>query len=183
MSREIPRSRHPYSEAVEIKLCREGDVELLEQWTPSGRSRFHARRFARQQQEQSAFLIAWSQGSPVGSGELKWHGCDAPEVREKFPDCPELNGLQVSPPELRSHGIGTSLIIYAEDLAQLRGCTQLGLGVDDANERAAALYRRLGYTETGCRYLDRYYYITDDGVRHDVANPARFLVKQLTSTR
>ncbi|MEX5637788.1 hypothetical protein [Parafrankia sp. FMc2] len=33
--------------------------------------------------------------------------------------------------------------------------------------------------QTGCRYLDRYYYLDDEGHRHDVADPARFLVKQL----
>ncbi|MGI8648234.1 MAG: hypothetical protein ACR2JX_08430, partial [Mycobacteriales bacterium] len=26
---------------------------------------------------------------------------------------------------------------------------------------------------------DRHYYITDDGVRHDVADPARFLIKRV----
>ncbi len=165
---------------LEIKECRAQDVELLEQWTPSGRSQTHARRFARQQQGASTFVIAWLlQGLPAASGELKWTGCDAPEVREAFPDCPELNGLQVSPAPVRSQGIGSTLIGHAEQLARKRGCGQLGLGVDDVNFRAAALYLRLGYTETGCHYTDRYYYITDDEVRHDVANPARFLIKQL----
>jgi len=28
--------------------------------------------------------------------------------------------------------------------------------------------------------MDRYYYLDDHGRRHDFANPARFLVKQLT---
>ena len=169
----------PYSGAMEIKECRDGDVELLEQWSPSGRLCIHAIRFARQQEGLSTFLIAWSQSSPVGSGELKWRGCDAPEVRAALPDCPELNGLQVSPPRLRSRGIGRAIIAHAEDLARQRGLTQLGLGVNYTNERAAALYQRLGFAETGCHYLDRYYYITDDGVRHDVADPAQFLVKEL----
>ena len=42
-----------------------------------------------------------------------------------------------------------------------RGYHHIGLGVDDQNLRAAALYLRLGYQETGCRYLDRYHYIGD----------------------
>ncbi|WP_405749578.1 hypothetical protein [Streptomyces sp. NBC_01411] len=46
--------------------------------------------------------------------------------------------------------------------------------------RAASLYLRLGYHETGCRYLDRYHYLDDEGLRHEVADPCRFLVKQLT---
>ncbi len=164
---------------MEIKPCRDGDVELLERWTTSGLSRHHATRFGRQQQGASTYLIAWSQGSPVGAGELKWSGCDETQVRDAFPGCPELNGLQVAPAQLRSRGIGTAIISHAEDLARRRGCDRLGLGVDDSNERAARLYLRLGYAGPGCRYLDRYHYITGDGVRHQVADPARFLVKQL----
>jgi RimJ/RimL family protein N-acetyltransferase len=38
----------------------------------------------------------------------------------------------------------------AETLARRRGYQQIGLGVDDHNHRAAALYLRLGYRETGC---------------------------------
>ncbi|MGH3545561.1 MAG: GNAT family N-acetyltransferase [Mycobacteriales bacterium] len=158
--------------------CRAGDVVLLEQWAPTGRAAYHAARFARQQQGTSSYLIAWLQGSPVGAAELKWEGCDAPQVRAALPDCPELSAIAVSP-QLRSRGIGTALITHAEDLVRQRGLDQLGLGVDDTNERAAALYLRLGYAETGLQYLDRYHYITDDGVRHDVADPARFLVKRL----
>src|ERR1022692_3556307 len=95
--------------------------------------------------------------------------------------CPEINGLAVWPTGLRSHGIGTAIIGAAEALARERGRSQIGLGVDDDNPRAAALYLRLGYQETGRRYLDRYYYLDDNGHRHDVADPARFLVKNLTA--
>ena len=53
------------------------------------------------------------------------------------------------------------------------------MGVDDHNMRTAALYLRLGYRDTGCRYLDRYRYVDDHGVRHEVADPCRFLVKAI----
>jgi hypothetical protein len=66
-----------------------------------------------------------------------------------------------------------------EQLARSRGLSRIGLGVDDGNPRAAALYLRLGYRETGCRYLDRYSYVSPDGVTHEVADPCRFLVKPL----
>src|ERR1035441_8102637 len=87
------------------------------------------------------------------------------------------------PGSLRSRGIGTAIIRAAEALARERGCGQIGLGVDDDNPRAAALYLRLGYQETGYRYLDRYYYLEDHGHRHDVADPARFLVKDLKDAK
>jgi GNAT superfamily N-acetyltransferase len=125
------------------------------------------------------YLIAWVDGIPAGTGEILWQGCAAPEVTQRFPRCPELNGLQVWPAERQSHGIGTAIIRAAEARARERGYRQIGLGVADDNPRAAALYLRLGYHETGCRYLDRYHYLDDRGRRHDVADPARFLVKQL----
>ncbi|WP_281172119.1 GNAT family N-acetyltransferase [Amycolatopsis benzoatilytica] len=106
-------------------------------------------------------------------------GCAAPEINRCFPDCPELNGLGVWPPERRSHGIGTAILRAAEAHVQRRGYRRIGLGVDDANHRAGALYLRLGYQETGCHYLDRYHYIDEHGTRHEVADPARFLIKQL----
>ncbi|MDW6064051.1 hypothetical protein SAZ11_46495 [Streptomyces sp. FXJ1.4098] len=67
----------------------------------------------------------------------------------------------------------------AENQARRRGHHRIGLGVDDQNHRAGSLYLRLGYRETGCRYLDRYHYLDDDGLRHEVADPCRFLIKQL----
>lgn len=165
---------------MDIRHCKEEDLELLERHMPSpGQTRRHAMRFEKQQQGLSTFLVAWSDGIPVGTAQVLWQGCTAPEVRDRFPKCPELNGLGVWPPQLRSQGIGTAIIRAAETQARRSGHHQIGLGVDDLNHRAAALYLRLGYEETGCRYLDRYHYIDDNGSRHEVADPARFLIKQL----
>ncbi|MEU9802732.1 GNAT family N-acetyltransferase [Streptomyces sp. NPDC051000] len=101
-------------------------------------------------------MVAWSEGIPVGTAQILWQGCEAPEVRERFPECPELNGLGVWPPQLRSQGIGAAIIRAAETQAHHSGHHRMGLGVDDQNHRAASLYLRLGYQETDCRYLDRY---------------------------
>ena len=161
---------------VQIRACQQQDAKQLER-----QNRAEPGRFQRQQQGRSTFLVAVSvpDGVPVGMGEIQWDGCEAPEVRQRYPSCPELNGLEVWPADLRSHGIGTAIVHAAEDLARQRGRHQLGLGVNDHNHRAAALYLRLGYQETGCRYLDRYHYIDDNGVRHEVADSTRFLVKPL----
>jgi hypothetical protein len=105
-----------------------------------------------------------------------------PRGEPALPQCPELNGLEVWPPELRSQGIGTAIICADEARARERGCHQIGLGVTDDNPRAAALYLRLGYQEIGYRYLDRCQYLDDHGRRHDIADPARFLVKQLQAS-
>ncbi|MGP3925957.1 GNAT family N-acetyltransferase [Streptomyces sp. 8N616] len=166
---------------MDIRQCQEEDLELLERHIPSpGQTRRHAMRFDKQQQGLSTFLVAWSNGIPVGSAQILWQGCTAPEVHKCFPECPELNGLGVWPPQLRSQGIGTAIIRAAESHARRSGHDQIGLGVDDQNHRAAALYLRLGYRETGCHYLDRYHYIDDHGLRHEVAAPARFLIKRFT---
>lgn len=163
-----------------IQECREADLDVLAQHNPSpGQVRWNAERFQRHRQGLTTFLLAWVDGVPAGAGEIRWQGCAAPEVHSRFPGCPEINGLIVRPPERRSHGIGTAVIRTAEDLTAQRGFHRIGLGVDDQNARAAALYLRLGYQETGCRYLDRYHYTDDNGVHHDAADPCRFLIKPL----
>jgi GNAT superfamily N-acetyltransferase len=161
---------------ISIRPCQERDIALLR-----GHTSVPEQRFERQQRGDSTFLVAWDGDVPVGSGEIRWIGCAAPEIHEHYPDCPELNGLNVWPSERRSQGIGTALITAAEDLARDRGRREFGMGVVDTNPRAAALYLRIGYQETGLDYLDRYHYTDSDGVRHDIADPARFLVKPLTS--
>ncbi|MFI1338345.1 GNAT family N-acetyltransferase [Streptomyces sp. NPDC020845] len=103
---------------MDIRQCRKEDLDRLERHMPSpGRTQRHAMRFERQQQGLSTFLVAWSNGSPVGTAQILWQGCEAPEVRDRFPECPELNGLGVWPPQLRSQGIGTAIIRAAENQA------------------------------------------------------------------
>ncbi|MYW99402.1 MULTISPECIES: GNAT family N-acetyltransferase [unclassified Streptomyces] len=175
-----PDSPVPALAPVHIRPCRAADLGPLERHMPSpGRTRRHAARFDRQEQGLSTFLTAWADDVPVGTAQVLWQGCAAPEVQARFPGCPELNGLGIWPPELRSRGIGTALIRAAEERVRAAGHPLIGLGVDDDNGRAAALYLRIGYRETGCRYQDRYAYLDDDGVRHEVVDPARFLVREL----
>ncbi|AEV84826.1 acetyltransferase [Actinoplanes sp. SE50] len=163
-----------------IRECREDDIVQLEFHHPSpGRTRRNEARFHRQQQGLSTFLTAWADGIPVGAGDILWQGCEAAEVHERYPDCPEINGLAVWPAEQQSRGIGTAIIQTAETLAARRGYHHIGLGVDDQNPRAAALYLRLGFQDIDCHYLDRYHYLDDHGTRHDFADPCRFLVKPL----
>ncbi|WP_328375697.1 GNAT family N-acetyltransferase [Streptomyces sp. NBC_01020] len=166
---------------MDIRPCQEGDLQILERHMPSpGQTHRHAMRFETQEQGLSTFLVAWADRIPVGTAQILWHGCRAPEVHDRFPECPELNGLGVWPPQQRSQGIGRAIIHAAETQVRRNGYHRFGLGVDDQNHRAASLYLRLGYHETGCRYLDRYHYLDDEGLRHEVADPCRFLVKQLT---
>lgn len=64
-----------YCAGVEIRQCRTNDIALLEQWIPTGLTQTHAARFSRQEQGTSTFLIAWLDGTPVGSCEIRWSRC------------------------------------------------------------------------------------------------------------
>ena len=174
-----PWPARPYREQVLITECRAQDVPVLEAAMPTGGSRFHERNFARQQSGASTFLVAWLAGQPVGHVEIRWGGCAAREVQERFPGVPELNGLEVWPPWRRSRGLGTELVTEVERRVAAAGHPRVGLGVGDDNPRAADLYLRLGYAETGCRYLDRYEITDGAGTRRLMADPCRFLIKDL----
>jgi RimJ/RimL family protein N-acetyltransferase len=160
---------------VQIREGRPEDAELIEATMPSASGRDHHRRSERQVAGQSTVLIAWMDGTPVGHAEVRWDGND---VGDPFPRCPQLGAMQVWPAHLRSRGIGTALAAEAERRVRLRGLDQIGLGVADRNRRAAALYLRLGFRETGCRFFEHYEVRDGDGTRW-VSEPCRFLVKIL----
>ncbi|MGW6394818.1 GNAT family N-acetyltransferase [Streptomyces sp. NPDC055103] len=162
---------------MEIRPCRAADVPLLDRHLPTpGAPSRHADRFARQEAGAGTYLLAWRDGVPVGHGQVRWDGCAAPEVRAELGDCPELNGLDVRPEELRGQGIGTALVHAAEELVRERGGTVLGLGVAHDNPRAAALYARLGY-EPVVSYTDRYGWTDAEGRTHACADACVFLVR------
>jgi ribosomal protein S18 acetylase RimI-like enzyme len=96
-----------------------------------------------------------------------------------MPNQVELGFLQVEP-AWRSRGIGTALILFAEDRCRARGVTSLGLGVGDANIRAAELYLRHGYVATGLRFTDRYTAIDAAGRSYDAVESGSYMVKTLT---
>ena len=165
---------------VLLRPCTADDLVALEAWAPTGNSRVHAMRFAHQEAGTSTYFLAVRRQEPgtvVGSCELRWNGCAATEV----PRCPEANGLQVWPPDLQSHGIGTQMLGLLEHEARERGHHTLGLGVDDP--RPKRLYLRLGYVDTGPDYLDRYTWIDEHHREHHVAERARWMMKPLTGGR
>jgi GNAT superfamily N-acetyltransferase len=160
---------------VLITECRPEDLRLLMAAIPSAAPQGHYLRFERQLAGQGTFLIAWADAAPVGHAEIRWDGND---IGDPFARCPQLSDVLVWPAAMRSRGIGTALIAEAEGLARRRGLDQMGLGVADANRRAAALCFRLGYEETGCRFFDHHQVRDGDQVRW-VSEPCRFLVKPL----
>jgi GNAT superfamily N-acetyltransferase len=109
---------------VIIRECTQLDLDALEAAHPAN----HEERFARQRSGDSTYLtLRDDDGTSVGSGEIMWTGAKEPEVRTYIPDCPELNGLTVWPPERQSHGIGTRMIEHATQLVRQRGFARVGL--------------------------------------------------------
>ncbi|AXK31314.1 GNAT family N-acetyltransferase [Streptomyces armeniacus] len=166
---------------MRITECREGDVELLDRHMPSpGATSQHARRFARHVERSGTFLVAWRGELPVGSCEVRWDGCEAPEVRLAHASCPEISGLGVWPEVLRSERTGTALIETAEKLVRGRGHASVGLGVEKNNPRAEALYFRLGY-HPSVAYLACWSYEDATGMAHQVADACTFMYKTFGS--
>ncbi|MBA0052138.1 GNAT family N-acetyltransferase [Streptomyces sp. AJS327] len=164
---------------MRISECRAEDVAVLDRHLPfAAPDSSHAARYARHRAGDGTFLVAWVDGRPAGSCEVRWTGCESPEVRAAHPGCPEISGLGVWPGALRSRGIGSALIGTAEELAVQRGHRLLGLGVEKNNPRAEALYKRLGY-RLSTPYLDCWSYEDGDGVTHRVADARLFFVKPL----
>lgn len=164
---------------MKVAECRECDVEVLDRHLPSpGATSQHARRFARHRDRFGTFLVAWRGALPAGSCEVRWEGCEAPEVRVAHAGCPEISGLGLSPEALRSERTVTALVEAAEALVRERGHVSVGLGVEKNNPRAEALYGRLGYRPS-LAYLACWSYEDASGMTHQVADACTFMYKPL----
>lgn len=82
------------------------------------------------------YLVAWRDGRAVGHVHLT---AGAP---------PQGQDLYVVA-EARGEGVGAALLAAAESACRERGDDRLVVEVSVRNERAEALYRRLGYQRTG----------------------------------
>lgn len=194
---------------IALRVCRFEDLPALEHWQPTGRNRTHAWRFAHQEEGASTYLLAVrttaTDGSAagtllpagpdaaapppaaagqaadgpvdpstlVGSCELRWGGPDHPHI----PPVPEINGLQVWPETLRGHGIGTQILTAVAAFARKRGHREIGLGV--ADPRPQRLYERLGYRDTGLRYVGGYTVYAEDGSARRIDEHCRWLTLRL----
>ena len=81
---------------------------------------------------------------------------------------------------VRSRGIGSRLLDYAEELVQHRGAPQLALGVAVDNPRARSLYERHGFQDSGLgEYTSRWQEIDEHGRQHWYEEREVCLVKSL----
>jgi GNAT superfamily N-acetyltransferase len=84
----------------------------------------------------SFYLVAWDGDEPLGHAHLA------------LGDPPELQDVEVLPAH-RRRGVATALTRAAEREAAERGYSLLTLTVGAGNEPAQALYRSLGYRDSG----------------------------------
>jgi ribosomal protein S18 acetylase RimI-like enzyme len=84
----------------------------------------------------SFYLVAWERGAPVGHAHLA------------LGDPPELQDVEVLE-AYRRRGVASALTRAAEHEAAARGHGRLTLTVSVDNAAAQALYRKLGYRDTG----------------------------------
>jgi ribosomal protein S18 acetylase RimI-like enzyme len=108
-------------------------------------SRLHlehvARELARVRLGEAEYLAACAarSGRPVGKGLIDYR---------KTPGAGTIGQLAVHP-AVQSCGIGTALLLAAEERIRARGLRYAELGVEASNSRARALYERLGYVAYG----------------------------------
>lgn len=114
----------------------------------------------------------------MGSCEVRWEGCEAPEVRVAHAGCPEISGLGVWPEVLRSERTATVLVEAAEAFVRERGHAFVGLGVEKNNPRSETLYASLGY-RASVAYLACWSYEDASGMTHQVADACTFMFKSL----
>jgi ribosomal protein S18 acetylase RimI-like enzyme len=161
-----------------IRDCAADDVRILEACMPTGGTEAHATHFREQESGGCTYLTGWLNDVPVASCVVRWNGCHAPQVRLAFPDCVEITNLGVRP-DARDRGIGTQMVAAAEERIRSQRGSTVGVGVADDNLRAAALYARLGYSDTGARYETTYSYRDEGGEIQPVTEHNVFLIKHL----
>jgi ribosomal protein S18 acetylase RimI-like enzyme len=137
-----------------------------------------SRRFGEEwleRQERSEMLVAVAdlEGVPVGRANLDF-------VR-RAAECIAFLWAAHVEPGYQSRGIGTTLFLHLEHVAQKRGFPVLQLAVGKENLRAFQLYQRLGYEVCG-EEIDRWSYRDGESVI-DVAEDCWTMQKRLAGRR
>ncbi|MCP4685684.1 MAG: GNAT family N-acetyltransferase [bacterium] len=90
------------------------------------------------------FYVGLENGTVVAMIQLVLNNADNDPELANGEDIAHTHNLQVRS-ELQGRGIGRRMMEFVEEKAREMGKKTLTLGVDDSNERAAGLYRKLGY--------------------------------------
>jgi GNAT superfamily N-acetyltransferase len=163
---------------VEIHPVQQADIPALE--LLSGPPEKHRQRLAIQQRDLGVYLVAMSEGRPVGHSMVKWGGTDDDLIGSRLTDCPDLEDLFVHP-DSRSKGIGSLLLSGSEEWARRKGYRCIGLGVGVDNHRAHKLYLDCGYRDSGLGpYPHKVHYHDGKGRHRTRIEVCEYLIKLLT---
>jgi ribosomal protein S18 acetylase RimI-like enzyme len=136
-------SELPLSLVVEIRALCSGDLDDLEWDSEQAIDADYIRGVLGRRGDEVVFLLALLNGRPVGRLGIDFG-------RKADEGIVHLWAFGVLP-ALQRLGIGTALIRKAESLivSTPRAVTFVEVGVDEWNDDAARLYRRLGYRHAG----------------------------------
>jgi GNAT superfamily N-acetyltransferase len=128
---------------VEIRPLRDGDLENVDADSEQTIHPDHVRQALAERGEDVVFLLALRNGRPIGRLGIDFG-------RKASEGVVHLWAFGVVP-SLQRRGIGTAMMRMAEALvaAEPRGAKAVDIGVDEWNDAAAKLYRRLGYRDAG----------------------------------
>ena len=165
---------------MEVRLCTDEDLEVLERDLPTGVGRVHQKHLLRAQRHEVSYFGAWDGERAVGTGVIVWTPSRPDRVHGEDCDATaEIAHLQVHPAS-RGRGVGTALIRHGEKLAKAAAYRSVTIKVSsDENERAAQLYQRLGYAPTGTTVVSDYAWIDADGVEHEASETDTVLRRHL----
>jgi ribosomal protein S18 acetylase RimI-like enzyme len=170
---------------VDVRPLAADDLAQLQKSLPPEHPEAHVRRLADQRAGRITYLVAWADGTAVGHVVIRWGGATNPELLWRLgrqDRHPYVEALLVHP-AYRSQTIGTQLVEAAEWLVRARGHAQIGLAVATDNERASALYDRLGYGEAGIgQFANHWSYVDEAGAEVTATETCCYLVKALVGT-
>lgn len=166
---------------IEIKAAKESQLDLLiSQFSPDN-PLFQYNRFNVQEKGEGLYLIAWNDNIPIGHFLLRWSGPQDVSVTNKINITNSAfleAGLTID--EYRRMGVATAIILEAERLAKVKGCTHIGLEVGVENPEAKRLYESLGYKDWGYgEFKISWEYIDYDGNKAIDSEIVIFMQKSL----
>ena len=166
-----------FNENFRLRDVRIDDLTTLSVIKPT--KALHRDRMRDADNDYIRYMVAEQENIIVGFGVLVFK---SPETWTKMRFLPAIVDLYVKP-DLRSQGIGTSMIDEMENTAFKRGCSEIFIGVDpDFNQRAYSLYLRLGYEPLDKEpYLENWSFTISDGELREGDNWIIYLRKELYS--
>lgn len=170
--------RRVRSASIDIRPLIEPDIERVRQALPD--SGLTEADLTDHQAHRTTIIVAWLDRTPVGIGWTHWDGPRDAVLMTRIGRVPEIHRLHVNR-RYRCFGLGTRIIKSFELLAYEKGLVWIGLGVHTRNHRATTLYRRLGFLETGERYLDEFVIPRADGKMHQVSEPAIYMIRDIST--